>query len=103
MTAKDTTGASADLTSTAITVKVNERPITGEVTYLSDIDWKYAQSGWESVMKNQYCNGASSGAISLSVDGEQTYFSKGLGANADATVEYDVSSYKAQLEENEKL
>ena len=103
VTAKDTTGASADLTSTAITVKVNERPITGEVTYLSDIDWKYAQSGWESVMKNQYCNGAASGAISLSVDGEQTYFSKGLGANADATVEYDVSSYKAQLEENEKL
>ena len=103
VTAKDTTGVSADLTSTAITVKVNERPITGEVTYLSDIDWKYAQSGWESVMKNQYCNGAASGAISLSVDGEQTYFSKGLGANADATVEYDVSSYKAQLEENEKL
>ena len=103
MTAKDTTGASADLTSTAITVKVNERPITGEVTYLSDIDWKYAQSGWESVMKDKYCNGASSGAISLSVHGEQTYFSKGLGANADATVEYDVSSYKAQLEENEKL
>ena len=28
VTAKDTTGASADLTSTAITVKVNERPIT---------------------------------------------------------------------------
>lgn len=54
--------ASADLTSTAITVKVNERPITGEVTYLSDIDWKYAQSGWESVMKDKYCNGASSGA-----------------------------------------
>ena len=54
-------------------------------------------------MKNQYCNGASSGKISLSVDGEQTYFYKGLGANADATVEYDVSSYKAQLEENEKL
>lgn len=103
VTAKDTTGASADLTSTAITVKVNERPITGEVTYLSDIDWKYAQSGWESVMKDKYCNGASSGAISLSVDGEQTYFSKGLGANADATAEYDVSSYKAQLEENEKL
>lgn len=73
------------------------------MTYLSDIDWKYAQSGWESVMKNQYCNGASSGAISLSVDGEQTYFSKGLGANADATVEYDVSSYKAQLEENENF
>lgn len=103
VTAKDVAGAAADLTAVAATVKVSERPITGEVTYLSDIEWKYAQSGWESVMKNQYCNGASSGKISLSVDGEQTYFYKGLGANADATVEYDVSSYKAQLEENEKL
>ncbi len=103
VTAKDVAGAAADLTAVAATVKVSERPITGEVTYLSDIEWKYAQSGWESVMKNQYCNGASSGKISLSVDGEQTYFEKGLGANADATVEYDVSSYKAQLEENEKL
>lgn len=103
VTAKDMAGAAADLTAVAATVKVSERPITGEVTYLSDIEWKYAQSGWESVMKNQYCNGASSGKISLSVDGEQTYFYKGLGANADATVEYDVSSYKAQLEENEKL
>ena len=54
-------------------------------------------------MKDKYCNGASSGRISLSVDGKQTYFDKGLGANADAVVEYDVSSYKAQLEENEKL
>lgn len=103
VTAKDMAGAAADLTAVAATVKVSERPITGEVTYLSDIEWKYARSGWESVMKNQYCNGASSGKISLSVDGEQTYFYKGLGANADATVEYDVSSYKAQLEENEKL
>ncbi len=103
VTAKDVAGADADLTAVAATIKVNERPITGEVTYLSDIDWKYAQSGWESVMKNQYCNGSSSGQISLSVDGERTYFDKGLGANADATVEYDVSSYKAQLEENEKL
>lgn len=103
VTAKDVAGAAADLTAVAATVKVSERPITGEVTYLSDIEWKYAQSGWESVMKNQYCNGASSGKISLSVDGEQTYFYKGLGANADATVEYDVSSYKEQLEENEKL
>lgn len=103
VTAKDVAGAAADLTAVAATVKVSERPITGEVTYLSDIEWKYAQSGWESVMKNQYCNGASSGKISLSVDGEQTYFEKGLGANADAIVEYDVSSYKAQLEENEKL
>lgn len=103
VTAKDVAGAAADLTAVAATVKVSERPITGEVTYLSDIEWKYARSGWESVMKNQYCNGASSGKISLSVDGEQTYFEKGLGANADATVEYDVSSYKAQLEENEKL
>lgn len=103
VTAKDMAGAAADLTAVAATVKVSERPITGEVTYLSDIEWKYAQSGWENVMKDQYCNGASSGKISLSVDGEQTYFEKGLGANADATVEYDVSSYKAQLEENEKL
>ena len=103
VTAKDVAGAAADLTAVAATVKVSERPITGEVTYLSDIEWKYAQSGWENVMKDQYCNGASSGKISLSVDGEQTYFDKGLGANADATVEYDVSSYKAQLEENEKL
>ena len=103
VTAKDMAGAAADLTAVAATVKVSERPITGEVTYLSDIEWKYARSGWESVMKNQYCNGASSGKISLSVDGEQTYFYKGLGANADATVEYDVSSCKAQLEENEKL
>ena len=103
VTAKDMAGAAADLTAVAATVKVSERPITGEVTYLSDIEWKYARSGWESVMKNQYCNGASSGKISLSVDGEQTYFYKGLGANADATVEDDVSSYKAQLEENEKL
>lgn len=103
VTAKDMAGAAADLTAVVATVKVSERPITGEVTYLSDIEWKYAQSGWENVMKDQYCNGASSGKISLSVDGEQTYFEKGLGANADATVEYDVSSYKAQLEENEKL
>ena len=103
VTAKDTTGASADLTGSVLNVKVNERPITGEVTYLSDIDWKYARSGWERVMKDKYCNGASSGRISLSVDGKQTYFDKGLGANADAVVEYDVSSYKAQLEENEKL
>ncbi|MBS1318386.1 MAG: hypothetical protein HP042_08155, partial [Lachnospiraceae bacterium] len=86
VTAKDMAGAAADLTAVAATVKVSERPITGEVTYLSDIEWKYARSGWESVMKNQYCNGASSGKISLSVDGEQTYFYKGLGANADATV-----------------
>lgn len=103
VTAKDVTGAAADLAAVAATVKVSERPITGEVTYLSDIEWKYAKSGWENVMKDQYCNGSSSGQISLSIDGEQTYFDKGLGANADATVEYDVSSYKAQLDENEKL
>lgn len=101
--AKDVDGAAVSIAASDVTVAVKERPITGEVTYLSDIEWIRGESAWESVEKDKYCNGASSDKISLSVDGERTYFDKGLGANAASTIEYDLTSYKEKLDENEKL
>ena len=101
--AEDVDGAAVNVKVSSVDVTVKERPITGEVTYLSNLEWVIGESAWESVEKDKYCNGASSDQISLNVDGERTYFEKGLGANAVSTIVYDLSSLKAQLEEGEKL
>lgn len=103
VSAEDVDGAAVNVKASGVDVAVKERPITGEITYLSDLEWLIGESAWESVERDKYCNGASSDKISLSVDGARTYFDKGLGANAASTIAYDLSSFKEQLEEGERL
>lgn len=103
LSAKDTEGTDVSVSAVSAQVIVKERPITGEVTYLSDMDWVSATSGWESVERDKHCNGASSAGIVLSVDGVRTPFEKGLGACANSEIIYDLSSISASLDEGETL
>ncbi len=87
----------------AASFAVKERPNIGEVTYLSDLEWVSAVSGWDEVRKDLHCNGSSSGPIALRVNGEKTTFEKGLGANADSEIIYDLSVFGQVLNPDQNL
>lgn len=101
--AVDTAGQEIKISATPAAFMVKERPQIGEVTYLSDLEWVSATSGWESVEKDKYCNGSNSGPISLRVNGVKTPFEKGLGANADAEVIYDLGIFDQILTPDQNL
>jgi len=103
MAAKDDKGEKVSISALPAAVTVKERPIEGEVTYLSDMEWKSATSGWESVEKDKNCNGSNSSGIALKVDGVKKAFEKGLGACADSEIIYDLTAISQTLEEKETL
>lgn len=103
LSAKDAAGEPVSISAVPAEFSVKDRPITGEVTYLSDLEWVSAVSGWKNVEKDKYCNGDSSGAISLNVGGAKTPFAKGLGANANSEIVYDITDISGKLEEKETL
>lgn len=99
MEATDTAGNTVKSSSTSISVRIGAE---GE-TYLSDLTWISASSGWESVEIDKNCNGADSSTIALKVNGERTEFAKGLGVCADSEVRYDISEYSTGKGEGEFL
>ena len=90
MAAVDTQGQELEVTASSLQIKVG---VEGE-TYVSDLTWLSASSGWESVEIDKNCNGANSSAIALKVNGERKEFEKGLGVCADSEVRYDISSFQ---------
>lgn len=99
LAASDTEGEEVPMAGTNISVQVGAE---GE-TYLSDLPWVSATSGWESVEIDKNCNGADSSGIALKIDGQKAEFEKGLGVCADSEIVYDISSFTSGLEEGEFL
>lgn len=64
---------------------------TGDVLFLSDIPYRKAQIGWETIGLDKT---NSNGALSLRLDGAVVTVKKGIWAHATSTVEYDISNYK---------
>ena len=62
--------------------------VYSESTYLSDMEWESAVSGWKSVNKDSAVN--SSNKIKLKVDGEIKEFDKGIGAATNAEIVYNL-------------
>ncbi len=102
ITATDAAGKNVSIHVTPAIFKVNERPDIKTETYLSDLEWVSATSGWNEVHKDEYCD-TKPGRISLLVDGERRYFDKGLSANADSEIVYDLSIYDQILDEDQNL
>lgn len=62
--------------------------------YLSDMDWKSASSGWQTVQKDKNISG---GAITLADGtGSPVVYKKGLGTHAESTIIYDISQLSAK-------
>ena len=99
LAASDTEGEEVPMAGTNISVQVGAE---GE-TYLSDLPWVSATSGWESVEIDKNCNGADSSGIALKIGGQKAEFEKGLGVCADSEIVYDISSFTSGLEEGEFL
>ena len=100
--ALDAAGQTVSVAVTPASFAVKERPNIGDVTYLSDLEWESASSGWNEVHKDEYCD-TKPGKISLFLDGERAYFDKGLGANADAEIVYDLGIYSQILNPDQNL
>ncbi|WP_040196176.1 NPCBM/NEW2 domain-containing protein [Candidatus Soleaferrea massiliensis] len=82
----------ADTFGNESTLKLPVR-VVSDSTYLSDMNWKSAQTGWGSIRKDK---SVTQKAISLlSEKGEQT-FTKGIGTHANSTIVYDISKSGAQ-------
>lgn len=96
-------GEEVSLQAGSISLTVEMRPIIGEVTYLSDLEWKEAASGWDEVRKDTNCNGSNSSRIALKVNGQKTAFEKGLGACADSEILYDLTNITESMKEKETL
>lgn len=60
--------------------------VYSDSTYISDIEWESAVSGWKSVNKDSAVN--SSNKIKLKVNGEIKEFDKGIGAATNAEIIY---------------
>lgn len=63
--------------------------VSNRTVYASDVDWESAVVGWGEVKKDKNIDG---GTISLLVNGERTYFDKGIGAHANSTIIYNLDS-----------
>ncbi|MDB8789110.1 NPCBM/NEW2 domain-containing protein [Romboutsia sp. 1001216sp1] len=63
--------------------------------YLSDFDWKSANSGWQSVRKD---NAVSGNKLKLTgEDGQEVVYDKGIGTHANSTIVYDLTDKNVDL------
>ncbi|MEY8391360.1 InlB B-repeat-containing protein [Lachnospiraceae bacterium 45-W7] len=101
----DAEDQAVEISTEAAEIVIKERPNIGTETYLSDLEWESATSGWAGaeVQKDKYCHDKTPGPISLAVDGAKKTFEKGLGSNADSEIIYDISVVNETLQKNEKL
>ena len=62
---------------------------TSQYIYLSDLNYlSQSAAGWGNIQKDKNVDG---GTITLLIDGEKTFFYKGLGAHATSHLIYDLS------------
>ncbi|WP_195266780.1 NPCBM/NEW2 domain-containing protein [Clostridium sp. 1001275B_160808_H3] len=71
-----------------VATKDRDIVVYSESTYLSDLEWKSAVSGWRTVNKDSAVN--SSNKIKLKVNGEVREFNKGIGAATNAEIIYEL-------------
>ncbi|WP_196000706.1 NPCBM/NEW2 domain-containing protein [Clostridium sp. 1001271B_151109_B4] len=71
-----------------VVTKDRDIVVYSESTYLSDIEWQSAVSGWRTVNKDSAVN--SSNKIKLKVNGEVREFDKGIGAATNAEIIYEL-------------
>ncbi|MBS6501945.1 MAG: NPCBM/NEW2 domain-containing protein, partial [Clostridium sp.] len=71
-----------------VATKDRDIVVYSESTYLSDLEWKSAVSGWRTVNKDSAVN--SSNKIKLKVNGEVREFDKGIGAATNAEIIYEL-------------
>lgn len=65
---------------------------SNQFVYLSDLDYlSQSKAGWGNIQKDKNVDG---GTISLVIDGEQTFFHKGMGAHATSNLIYDLQDVK---------
>lgn len=74
---------------------ITEVNAEGNYVYLSDLEWDSAVSAWNDAraLKKDASEG---GLISLLINGEKTYFLKGIFAHATSTVIYNLSDYTSK-------
>ncbi|MGG7142120.1 NPCBM/NEW2 domain-containing protein [Clostridium nigeriense] len=60
-----------------------------DYTYLTDLNWKSANSGWNSVNKDKAVSGNKLGLTND--DGQAVYYDKGIGTHATSTIIYDLT------------
>ena len=71
-----------------ITTKNRKIVVYDESTYLSDMDWVSAKTGWRTVVKDMAVG--TTKKIKLNVDGEVKIFDKGIGAATNAEISYNL-------------
>ena len=76
----------ADISGTKVEISTKVNVAEGD--FASDISWKSATVGWESIQKDK-SNGGN--PLKLIVGNKVTTFSKGIGTHADSTIIYDVT------------
>ena len=66
-----------------------------DISYLSDLDWKSATSGWEKAVKDKSVGG---GKLKLTnADNEEVVYDKGIGTHAYSEIVYDLNDKNATL------
>lgn len=60
-----------------------------DYAYLTDLNWKSANSGWNSVNKDKAVSGNKLGLTND--DGQAVYYDKGIGIHATSTIIYDLT------------
>lgn len=71
-----------------ITTKERTIVVYGQSSYLSDMNWESATTGWRSVVKDMAVGTTSK--IKLNVDGTVKTFDKGIGAATNAKIVYNL-------------
>ena len=71
-----------------ITTKERTIVVYGQSTYLSDMNWVSAKTGWRSVVKDMAVGTTSK--IKLNIDGTVKTFDKGIGAATNAEIVYNL-------------
>ena len=72
-----------------VTTKERKIVVYSGSTYVSDIEWESAVSGWKTVNKDSAVN--SKNKIKLNVNGEIQTFDKGIGAATNAEIVYNLN------------
>ncbi len=79
--------------STAVTSNVGKRIYLSDIDYITTDGWSY--NGW-SGHNIEYDKNQDGGKLSLKVNGQRTYFAKGLSVHAKGQITYDISEYSAK-------
>ncbi len=91
--ANSTADVSTDENSTETVSNVGKRIYLSDIDYITTDGWSY--NGW-SGHNIEYDRNQDGGKLSLLVNGQRTYFAKGLSVHAKGQITYDISEYSAE-------